>query len=95
MQNINLLRKDLSQIKEFGIVSIFWITDTNARARRVAWLENHGFIVRNRNDKRDAFPYCVFDVTAKRLTQRALDGAKSAPKNRSISGKRSTASRRQ
>ena len=72
MQNINLLRKDLSQIKEFGIVSIFWIADTNARARRITWLENHGFIVRNRKDKRDQFPYCVFEVTTKRLTNREL-----------------------
>lgn len=34
---------------------------------------------------------CLHEI---RLTKRALDGAKSAPKNRSISGKRSTASRR-
>jgi hypothetical protein len=33
-------------------------------------------------------------ITETHLTKRALDGAKSAPKNRSISGKRSTASRR-
>lgn len=64
--NVKLLNKELEQIKSVQadgfFVTIFWITSTNARAERITWLTNNGYIRRNRQSEHDAFPVCVFEV---------------------------------
>ena len=73
MLNKKLLLKEFEAIKKARIVSIFWITETNARAKRVSYLEKIGAIVRQREARADAYPNCVFDIHEQRLTQLAPD----------------------
>ena len=65
--NKKLLQKEFDTIKKARIVSIFWITSTNARAARIEHLEKIGAIVRQRKSRADAYPYCVFDVDEAKL----------------------------
>ena len=82
MLNEKMLLKELSEIKRRdGIVSIFWITSSQARARRIQWLQDNGVIVPMRQDKRDAFPNCVFSVHEERLTLRALNATTESDKS--------------
>lgn len=87
MLNERMLLKELSEIKRRnGVVTIFWITSHQARAKRIQWLEDNGVIVPMRNDERCAFPNCVFSVHEERLTPRALDGAKAPQKSKRSTG---------
>ena len=65
--NKKLLRKEFDAIRNARIVSIFWITETNARAERISHLEKIGAIVRKREALEDAYPNCVFEVDEKKL----------------------------
>ena len=65
--NKKLLQKEFDTIKKARIVSIFWITSTNARAARIEHLEKIGAIVRQRKSRADAYPYCVFAVNEAKL----------------------------
>ena len=65
--NKKLLQKEFDAIKTARIVSIFWITSTNARAVRIEHLERIGAIVRQREVREDAYPNCVFDVDEAKL----------------------------
>lgn len=49
-----------------GVVSIFWITKTQRRARAIARLEQDGFIKRLKEDGRDTYPICVFEINEKK-----------------------------
>lgn len=62
MINKKLLLKEFQVIKKARVVSIFWITETNARASRIQHLDKIGAIVRQREARADAYPYCVFDI---------------------------------
>lgn len=57
-----LLQRELAQIKEDGGCTIFWLTATQSRARRLEHAENDGLIVRKKDDPRDQYPWCVFEV---------------------------------
>jgi len=73
MLNTKLLLQDFQAIKKARVVSIFWITATNARAKRITYLEKIGAIVRQREARADAYPNCVFDVHEQCLTMLAPD----------------------
>jgi len=57
--------KELKILRENKAVSIFWVTETQARAQRITKLEKSGVLVRHKDDPRDAFPWCVFTVEDK------------------------------
>ena len=57
------LKAELATIAGQGGASIFWMTDTQARAERLTKAERDGLIVRHRDDPKDAYPWCVFSVT--------------------------------
>jgi hypothetical protein len=59
----DVLRRELKRIKADVGASIFWLTDTQARAKRLDRAERDGLIVRHKEDKRDRYPWCVFEVT--------------------------------
>jgi hypothetical protein len=82
MLNTKLLLQDFQAIKKDRVVSIFWITATNARAKRIAYLEKIGAIVRQREARADAYPNCVFDIHEQCLTQRAPHSADAPPESR-------------
>lgn len=65
--NKKLLSDEFETIKKNSRVSIFWITETQARAERIEHLEKIGAITRRRDDTRDSYPYCVFDTDVTRL----------------------------
>jgi hypothetical protein len=67
--NQKLLLEEFETIKKVR-VSIFWITETQARAERIEYLEKIGAITRRRDNRFDSYPYCVFDTDATRLTLR-------------------------
>lgn len=69
MLNKKLLLKEFEVIKKSRVVSIFWITATNARAKRISYLEKIGAIVRQRKARADAYPNCVFDIQEIVLTE--------------------------
>jgi len=58
---------DFEHIAECKAVSIFWITATTARARRVAALQACGAITRNFKSELDKFPTCFFRVDKKKF----------------------------
>lgn len=64
--NYKLLKKELDFIRGAKTVSIFWVTKTTARAKRITWLENHGVI--ERTDKRDRYPYIDYLVHEEKLS---------------------------
>lgn len=68
MINKRLVREEMEFCRDYQ-PSIFWITATKARARRIDWLEKHGVIVRNREHPQDHYPYCVFDVHPEKLEE--------------------------
>jgi hypothetical protein len=70
--NEKLLLEEFEIIKKSN-VSIFWITETQARAKRIEYLEKIGAIIRRRDDRFDSYPYCVFDTDETRLTLRETD----------------------
>ena len=70
--NRKLLLEEFEKIKN-ARVSIFWITETQARAKRIEYLEKIGAITRCRDDRFDSYPYCVFSTDATRLTLRETD----------------------
>lgn len=59
--------RELMRLIEDGGASIFWLTETQARAKRMTRLEQASRIVRRRDDPRDVYPWCVFDVPSVRL----------------------------
>jgi hypothetical protein len=73
MLNKKLLLKEFELIKKNRVVSIFWIIKTNARAKRIMYLEKIGAIVRQRQARADAYPNCVFEIHEQRLTMLATD----------------------
>ncbi len=58
---------ELMQLIADGGASIFWLTATQARAKRMERLEQAGRIVRRKNDARDVYPWCVFEVPGVRV----------------------------
>ena len=60
---VSVLERELAQIAAEGGCSIFWLTETQARARRLERAERAGRLVRRRSDPRDAYPWMVFTVT--------------------------------
>lgn len=73
MLNKKLLLEEFRSIKRSRVVSIFWITKTNYRAKRIMYLEKIGAIVRQRQARADAYPNCVFEIHEQRLTMLAPD----------------------
>jgi len=59
--------RELMQLIADGGASIFWLTETQARAKRMTRLERAGRIVRRKNDARDVYPWCVFEVPGVRV----------------------------
>ena len=59
--------KELELIRKQGVVSIFWITEIMARAKRIDEMVKAGVLVRHRDDPRDAYPWCVFTVHEDKL----------------------------
>jgi len=59
--------RELMQLIADGGASIFWLTETQARAKRMERLERAGRIVRRKDDPRDAYPWCVFEVPGVRM----------------------------
>lgn len=57
-----LLQRELAQIKEEGGCTLFWMTATQARALRLYRAERDGLLVRKKDDPRDQYPWCVFEV---------------------------------
>lgn len=55
---------DLRAIQEHPGKSVFWVTDTQARAKRIAALQKNGFLLYEPKQ----YPYGLFT-----LTQKALD----------------------
>ena len=64
--NQKLLKKELEEIKG-NLVSIWWVTETQARAERITYMEEIGALIRKREDPRDQYPWCVFEVHAEKL----------------------------
>ena len=60
MINKRLLKKEYEHIRDNGPVSTEWTTETPARAKRFVFLRKIGAIVRDKDDKRDHSPYCVY-----------------------------------
>lgn len=59
--------RELMQLIDDGGASIFWLTATQARAKRMTRLEQTGQIVRRKDDPRDVYPWCVFEVPGVRV----------------------------
>jgi len=59
--------RELMQLIADGGASIFWLTETQARAKRMERLERAGRIVRRKDDARDVYPWCVFEVPGVRV----------------------------
>ncbi len=57
-----ILESEIDYIKKRGGASIFWITATQARAKRITQLEKDGIIIRHKDDPRDKFPFCVLSI---------------------------------
>ena len=57
----------LRMIKEYGSLSIFWATANQTRARQLTALEKSGVISRDRQDKRDAYPYMIYRINGTQI----------------------------
>jgi hypothetical protein len=55
-------KETLDYIREHKGASIFWITDTQYRAASVTRLEETGKIIRQKDNKYDLYPWCVFTI---------------------------------
>lgn len=58
--NKKKLLDEFREIEKSKIVSIFWVTSSQARAARIELLEKSGAITRCRESSMDAYPYMVF-----------------------------------
>jgi hypothetical protein len=58
--NVKQARREFEFLRRWRVVSIFWVTETQARARRLDRMQKAGAIRRERNEEWDAYPYCVF-----------------------------------
>ena len=56
--------KELARVRTDRGASYFWITETQARAKRIDALVKSGVLVRRKDDERDEYPWCVFGVEA-------------------------------
>jgi len=65
--NQRLLKKEFDQIEKCGGATIFWVTETNARAKRIMYLEKIGAIVRETDNPRDAYPNMVYSTDKSKL----------------------------
>jgi hypothetical protein len=45
-----------------GVVSCFWITATYRRSSAMDALEKSGEVIRKRDDPRDQYPQCVYEI---------------------------------
>ena len=52
----------LAQIREYGGFSVFWATESQKRAHAIDRLQTTGAISRNRGVRKDAFPWCCYDL---------------------------------
>jgi hypothetical protein len=64
--NERMLAKELEFIRRNPRVSIFWITETKARADRVQHLQDTGQVVRLMDHPFDSYPWCVFEVVERK-----------------------------
>jgi len=53
----------IAYLKKHPVVSIFWITKNQKRAWAIQSLNERNVIQRRRNDPRDYYPYCFFEVS--------------------------------
>ena len=44
------------------VVSIFWVTKNQRRAKAIQFLQDRGVIQRMEDDPRDVYPMCVFST---------------------------------
>ncbi len=85
MINAKLLEKEFSKIEREKITTIFWVTETQARAKRIMWLEKICAITRNQDSRRDAFPNMVYITNREHLTPVVADGGERAQNESGVS----------
>lgn len=50
----------LDEVRQYGRLTVFWITENQKRAWAVCRLERSGAIVRMRRSPRDRYPFCCY-----------------------------------
>lgn len=59
---MTIAEKELNQVRRAGGASYFWITETQARAKRFDAWQKSGVLIRMKDHDADAYPWCVYVV---------------------------------
>lgn len=59
---MTVAERELAQVRRDGGASYFWITETQARAKRFDSWTKAGVLIRRKDDAGDSYPWCVYEV---------------------------------